>query len=45
MPDPATFVYTFDRLSEITETFLEDRGFDRCGLYVRLRRPGPDSGW
>jgi pimeloyl-ACP methyl ester carboxylesterase len=34
MPDPATSAYTFDRLSEITETFLMDRGFDRYGLYV-----------
>jgi pimeloyl-ACP methyl ester carboxylesterase len=35
MPDPATFPYTFDRLSEITEAFLNDRGFDRYGLFVQ----------
>jgi pimeloyl-ACP methyl ester carboxylesterase len=35
MPDPATFGYTFDRLSEITEAFLKDRGFDHYGLFVQ----------
>ena len=35
MPDPATFSYTFDRLSEITETFLTAKGFDRYGLFVQ----------
>jgi len=35
MPDPATFAYTFDRLSEITEAFLKDRGFNRYGLFVQ----------
>jgi pimeloyl-ACP methyl ester carboxylesterase len=35
VPDPATFPYTFDRLSEIVEAFLEDRGFDHYGLYVQ----------
>jgi pimeloyl-ACP methyl ester carboxylesterase len=35
MPDPAVFTYTFDKLSEITEGFLQDRGFDRYGLFVQ----------
>ena len=35
MPDPATFAYTFDRLSEIIEAFLKDRGFDHYGLFVQ----------
>ena len=34
-PDPATFAYTFDKLSEITEAFLKGRGFDRYGLFVQ----------
>jgi len=34
IPHPATFAYTFDRLSRIIEAFLTDRGFDRYGLYV-----------
>jgi pimeloyl-ACP methyl ester carboxylesterase len=34
MPDPATFAYTFDRVSEIAEAFLKARGFDRYGLFV-----------
>jgi len=34
MPDPATFAYTFDRLADVTEAFLQDRGFDRYGLFV-----------
>ena len=41
MPDPAVFGYTFDRLSEITEAFLESQGL-RSLRPVRagLRRPG-----
>ena len=35
MPDPAEFAYTFDKLSEVTETFLSDRGFDHYGLFVQ----------
>jgi pimeloyl-ACP methyl ester carboxylesterase len=35
MPDPASFAYTFDRLSEITEQFLKAKGFDRYGLFVQ----------
>jgi pimeloyl-ACP methyl ester carboxylesterase len=35
MPDPAGFAYTFDKLSEVTETFLRDRGFDHYGLFVQ----------
>ena len=35
MPDPARFPYTFDRLSEITESFLKAKGFDRYGLFVQ----------
>ena len=35
MPDPASFSYTFDRLSEITEKFLKAKGFDRYGLFMQ----------
>jgi pimeloyl-ACP methyl ester carboxylesterase len=35
MPDPATFAYTFDKLSDITEGFLKAKGFDRYGLFVQ----------
>lgn len=35
MPDPATYGYTFDRLSEVMEGFLEAIGFDRFGLFVQ----------
>jgi pimeloyl-ACP methyl ester carboxylesterase len=35
MPDPAVFGYTFDKLCEITEAFLKDRGFDHYGLFVQ----------
>jgi len=35
MPDPASFAYTFDKLSEVVEAFLKDRGFDRYGLFVQ----------
>jgi pimeloyl-ACP methyl ester carboxylesterase len=34
-PDPATFPYTFDRIAEVIERFLDTRGFDRYGLYVQ----------
>src|SRR6267154_310092 len=29
MPDPATFPYTFERLSQVTEKFLQQKGFER----------------
>jgi pimeloyl-ACP methyl ester carboxylesterase len=35
IPDPATFAYTFDRISEVIERFLALVGFDRYGLYVQ----------
>jgi pimeloyl-ACP methyl ester carboxylesterase len=35
MPDPATFAYTFDKLSEVTERFLRAKGFERFGLFVQ----------
>jgi pimeloyl-ACP methyl ester carboxylesterase len=35
MPDPASFSYTFERTSEIIESFLEKVGFTRFGLYVQ----------
>jgi pimeloyl-ACP methyl ester carboxylesterase len=34
-PDPASFAYTFDKLSHVMEDFLKDRGFDRYGLFVQ----------
>jgi pimeloyl-ACP methyl ester carboxylesterase len=35
IPDPATFAYTFDRIAEIVERFLELKGFRRYGLFVQ----------
>ena len=35
MPDPATFEYTFDRLSEIVERWLVQIGFTSFGLYMQ----------
>ena len=35
VPDPGSFAYTFDKLSEVIEGFLERKGFDRYGLYVQ----------
>jgi len=35
MPDPNSFSYTFDRLSEIIEQFLKVKGFDHYGLFVQ----------
>jgi pimeloyl-ACP methyl ester carboxylesterase len=35
IPDPATFAYTFDRIAEVVERFLELKGFHRYGLYVQ----------
>ena len=34
-PDPKSFAYTFDRLSEVIEGFLELKGFDRYGLFAQ----------
>jgi pimeloyl-ACP methyl ester carboxylesterase len=34
-PDPATFAYTFDKLAEVTEHFLEKKGFDHYGMFVQ----------
>src|SRR5271170_2205715 len=34
-PDPAKFPYTFDKLAEVVEHFLAQKGFDRFGLYVQ----------
>ena len=34
-PDPAKFTYTFDKLAEVVEHFLREKGFDRFGLYVQ----------
>jgi len=35
MPDPDAFPYTFDRLSDVVERFLDKIGFTRFGLYVQ----------
>ena len=35
LPDPASFPYTFDRLSEVIEAWLVKIGFDRFGLYMQ----------
>jgi pimeloyl-ACP methyl ester carboxylesterase len=35
MPDPATYAYTFDKLSEVIEAFLKLKGFDHYGLFVQ----------
>ena len=35
MPDPSKFPYTFDKLSEIVEAFLRQKGFDRFGLFAQ----------
>jgi len=35
MPDPSTFSYTFDKASEIVESFLRKIGFTRFGLYMQ----------
>lgn len=34
-PDPQTWAYTFDHLSEVIERFLQLKGFSRYGLYVQ----------
>jgi pimeloyl-ACP methyl ester carboxylesterase len=35
MPDPKTFPYTFDRLSEIVEGLLIKTGFTRAGVFMQ----------
>jgi hypothetical protein len=35
LPDPANFPYTFDKLSEVVEAFLNDRGFDHTDSSFR----------
>lgn len=34
-PDPRKFPYTFDKLAEITEKFLQKKGFTRFGMFVQ----------
>lgn len=34
-PDPSVFGYTFNKLAEVIERFLEKKGFYRFGLYVQ----------
>jgi pimeloyl-ACP methyl ester carboxylesterase len=35
MPDPAGYPYTFDRISEVVEAFLKEKGFTRFGLFMQ----------
>lgn len=35
MPDPATYQYTFDGISNVVEHFLQLKGFDHFGLFVQ----------
>jgi pimeloyl-ACP methyl ester carboxylesterase len=34
-PDPATYGYTFDKISSVVENFLTIKGFDHYGLFVQ----------
>ncbi len=34
-PDPATYTYSFDNLSQVIESFLRIKGFDHYGLFVQ----------
>jgi len=34
-PDPEKFAYTFDKLAEVIEHFLDQKGFHRFGLYAQ----------
>jgi pimeloyl-ACP methyl ester carboxylesterase len=34
-PEPTKFAYTFDKLAEIIGHFLDQKGFDRFGLYAQ----------
>jgi pimeloyl-ACP methyl ester carboxylesterase len=40
MPDPTKYAYSFDKISEVVESFLQQKGFDHFGLYVQDYR-GP----
>ena len=35
VPDPATFGYTFDKIADVVERFLEIKGFRKYGLFVQ----------
>ncbi|MEO8025978.1 MAG: alpha/beta hydrolase [Bryobacteraceae bacterium] len=35
MPDPATYAYSFDKISEVVEALLKVKGFDHYGLFVQ----------
>ena len=35
MPDPATYRYTFDTTSDVVDSFLKRKGFNRFGLFVQ----------
>ena len=35
MPEPVRFPYTLDRLSQVVESFLKQKGFDHFGLFVQ----------
>ncbi len=35
MPDPARYHYSFDKLSEVVENFLEKKDFTRFGLFMQ----------
>jgi pimeloyl-ACP methyl ester carboxylesterase len=35
LPDPATYAYTFDGISQTIEKFLAAKGFDHYGLFVQ----------
>jgi pimeloyl-ACP methyl ester carboxylesterase len=35
MPDPAKFAYSFDKISELMEGLLKQKGFDYFGIYVQ----------
>lgn len=35
MPDPATYSYTFDKISDVIEAFLRAKRFHRYGLFVQ----------
>jgi pimeloyl-ACP methyl ester carboxylesterase len=35
VPDPSTFPYTFDRITDVVERFLALKGFEHYGLFVQ----------
>lgn len=45
MPDPARFAYTFDRIAEVIERWLEQIGFRRFGLFVQDYQVGFTAAW